>query len=107
MKVRAPERSGKVAPLRRRSNGSFAPEIRWLLYAGNPVAPLRRQSGGAFTPTTKWILYAENSHTIEVAVESNSSWTLQGERTSIPAYVVVVTIERTGMHFVVGVKAPP
>jgi hypothetical protein len=42
-------------------------------------------------------VYQYKGFTIEVAVESNSSWTLQGERTSIPAYVVVVTIERTGM----------
>jgi hypothetical protein len=40
--------------------------------------------------------YQYKGFTMAVAVESNFSWTLQGERTSIPRYVVVVTIERTG-----------
>ena len=40
--------------------------------------------------------YQYKGFTIAVAVESDSNWTLQGERTLIAAYVVVVTIERTG-----------
>jgi hypothetical protein len=40
-------------------------------------------------------VYQYKGFTIAVAVESDSSSTLQGERTSIP-YLAEVTIERTG-----------
>jgi hypothetical protein len=41
-------------------------------------------------------VYQYKGFTIAVAGESDSSSTLQGERTSIPSYLAEVTIERTG-----------
>jgi hypothetical protein len=38
-----PEDSAAVAPLRRKSGGSFTPKIPWLLYDENVLDPLRRK----------------------------------------------------------------
>ena len=38
--------------------GSYMPETKWLLYAGNEVAPLRRKRSGSFTPKTPRLFYA-------------------------------------------------
>jgi hypothetical protein len=41
-------------------------------------------------------IYQYKGFAIDVTVETNFTHTLRGERTSIPAYVVVIKIERTG-----------
>jgi hypothetical protein len=39
-------------------------EMKWRLYGENTVAPLCRKSSGSFMPKAKWLHNAENSHKI-------------------------------------------